>query len=427
EKGLVEVDLSNVRLGKKDGKLSWSGLINTLNLKDPNSLTLGKSKNKLLFNNVALGNFNLSSDYIGNFNTLLKYNVSAWLRTTNGQYVDSITTLKWYNADYNYSKRTLTLDSFSYRPTQERDIVIAKTPHQTDYITFKTGAVKFIDFNLEKYEKDSALIADTIMLNNPVITVYRDKYPPFLSGRVKQLPVDKIKGIRLPVSIQNVNLVDGSISYTEKNAKTRAEGTILLTHVNGGLSNIKNRNIAQTDSLQLSLNAYLMDSALIRLRVKESYTDTLSGFLMSLRLQPTSLSFLNPVLAPLSNVIITSGTIDSLNLRAIGREHLALGEMNMYYRNLKVKLVKEGNPEKTTFGSNILSFLANALIIKKNNTGRTGLVYFERLRDRSFFNYIVKMTFSGMATSVGIKKNRRYLKQYKRELKEQKLPPIDFE
>ncbi|MFN2438956.1 MAG: hypothetical protein ABR503_07130, partial [Chitinophagaceae bacterium] len=197
-------------------------------------------------------------------------------------------------------------------------------------------------------------------------------------------------------------------------------------HVNGGLSNIKNRNIAQTDSLQLSLNAYLMDSALIRLRVKESYTDTLSGFLMTLRLQPTTLSFLNPVLAPLSNVIITSGTIDSLHLRAIGREHLALGEMNMYYRNLKVKLVKEGNPEKTTFASNVLSFLANALIIKKNNTGRTGLVYFERLRDRSFFNYIVKMTFSGMATSVGVKKNRKYMKQYKRELKEQNLPPIDL-
>lgn len=231
----------------------------------------------------------------------------------------------------------------------------------------------------------------------------------------------------MPVSIQNVNLVDGSISYTEKNAKTRAEGTILLTHVNGGLSNIKNRNIAQTDSLQLSLNAYLMDSALIRLRVKESYTDSLSGFLMTLRLQPTSLSFLNPVLAPLSNVIITSGMIDSLNLRAVGREYLALGEMKMYYRNLKIKLVKDGNPEKTSFGSKVISFLANALIIKKNNRGRTGLVYFERLRDRSFFNYIVKMTMSGIATSVGAKKNRKYMKQYKRELKEQKLPPIDLE
>jgi hypothetical protein len=65
-------------------------------------------------------------------------------------------------------------------------------------------------------------------------------------------------------------------------------------------------------------------------------------------------------------------------------------------------------------------------VIKKNNKGRTGLVYFERLRDRSFFNYIVKMTFSGLATSVGFKKNRKYRKQYERELQNRNLPPIDL-
>ncbi len=427
EKGLVDVELSNIRLAKKDGKPFWSALINTLNLKDPNTLTLGKNQNKLVFNQVAIGNFNLSSDYISDFNTLLKFNVSAWLRTTTGQYVDSVTTLKWYNADYNYSKKTLTLDSFAYHPTQERDVVIANTPHQTDYMTFKTGAVKFTDFNLEKYEKDSAIIANAITLTNPLITIYRDKFPPFLAGKIKQLPVDKIKNIKVPVSIQNINIVDGSLGYTEKNAKTRAEGTVLLAHMNAKIANIKNRNISQADSLQIALDAYLMDSALIRLRVKESYTDSLSGFLMTLRLQPTSLSFLNPVLAPLSNIIITSGAIDSLHLRAVGREYLALGEMKMYYKNLKIKLIKDGNEENTTFVTKAISFLANAFIIKKNNNGRTGLVYFERLRDRSFFNYIVKMTFSGMATSVGAKKNRKYLKQYRRELKEQKLPPIDFE
>jgi hypothetical protein len=75
----------------------------------------------------------------------------------------------------------------------------------------------------------------------------------------------------------------------------------------------------------------------------------------------------------------------------------------------------------------VATFLANALVIKKNNNGRTGLIYFERLRDRSFFNYIVKMTFSGMATSIGVKKNRKYMKQYKRELQQRKLPPIEFE
>ncbi|MBD0332766.1 MAG: hypothetical protein ICV66_08930 [Chitinophagaceae bacterium] len=279
---------------------------------------------------------------------------------------------------------------------------------------------------MEKYKKDSALLANTINIINPQLTVYRDKLPPLLSGIIKPLPVSMIKNISLPVSVQRVNIMDGDLSYTERNAKSRAEGTLFLTHINGGLQDIKNRNLSNDDSLSLLLSAYLMDSTLINLRVKESYTDSLSGFLMTLRAKPTSLLFLNPVTAPLTNIMITSGTIDSFHLRAIGREELSLGELNMYYHNLHIKLIKDGDPDKTTFLTRTASFLANTFLIRKNNNGRTGLVYFERLRDRSFFNYIVKMTFSGMATSIGVKKNRKYLKQYKRELKQRNLPLLNL-
>ena len=424
EKGKVEVKLSNIRVSKTEGKPSWSGLIDNIFLQNPNNIVVGKKKNKLMIDQVSLGNINLSSSYLSNFNEVLKYNVSAWLRTATGQYIDSTTTLKWYNAGYDYAKKTMSLDSFSYYPTQPRDSVIAHTPHQTDYITFKSGAVNMADFNLDEYKKDSALIAGIVDVTNPVITIYRDKEPPFLSGVIKPLPVDMIRKITLPVSIKRINLIDGFLSYTEKNAKTRTEGTITLTKLDGKISRIKNRNIAIDDSLVFSIDAYLMDSALIKLRVKESYTDSLSGFLMTLRMNPTSLTFLNPMIAPLSNVKIISGTIDSFFLRAIGKEDIALGEVNMYYHNLRIKLFKNAELNQTTFITRAASFLANNFVIRKNNNGKPGIVYFERLRDRSFFNYIVKMTFSGMAASIGVKKNKKYLKQYEHQLDIKNLPPI---
>ncbi len=427
EKGNVDLALSDIQLSKKDGKPVWSAIIDNLDLQNPNNLFLGRKRNKLSMERASVGNVRLSSEYLSNFDQLVKFNVSAWLRTATGQYIDSNTTLKWYNAEYNSGKKTLSLDSFTYFPTQPRDSVIAYSAYQTDYLTFHSGAIKLTDFNLERYKKDSAIIANTLNINNPIITTYRDKQPPFLAGIIKPLPVDAIQKINVPISLNNINLINGTLKYTEKNAKTRAEGTLVLNRMNVGLSNIKNRNITINDSLTLTLNAFLMDSAELNLRVKESYADSLSGFLMSLRMKPTTLSFLNPVLAPLSNVIITSGTIDSFHLRAIGQDELSLGEMNMYYHDLKIKLVKDGDMEKSSFGGRVASFLANALIIKKNNNGRTGLVYFERLRDRSFFNYIVKMTFSGMATSIGVKKNRKYMKQYKKELQQRSLPSIEFE
>jgi hypothetical protein len=426
EKGKIELDLSKVRLSKKDGKPLWSLLVNNFYLQNFNSITSGKNKNKLLLKEASIGNLSLSSNYQPGFNQLVKFDVSSWMRTGSGQYMDTNTILKWFNADYNYSNQTFSLDSFSYHPAQARDSVMAKTPHQTDYITFNTGTVKFTGFNLEKYSSDSVQYVNTVNITNPEITIFRDMDPPFLAGIIKPLPVNMIKKIALPLFIENVNIIDGSLSYTEKNKNTRAEGTVLLARLNGGLSNIKNHGFEADDSLSLTLNAYLMDSALINLKVKQSYTDSLSGFVMALKMKPTSLTFLNPVLAPMSNIKITSGTIDSFHLRAIGKEELSLGKMNMYYHNLKIKLVNDGNANNTNFVTNAVSWLANTFLIKKNNNGRTGIVYFERLRDHSFWNYIVKMTFSGMSTSIGVKKNKKLMKRYKRELRERELPPIDF-
>ena len=424
EKGRVEVELSNVKIAGKEQNVLWSGLINNLYLQNPNSILLGKKKNKINLNSLSIGNVNLSSGYLTDFNQLLKYNVSAWLRTTTGEYIDSTTTLKWYNADYNYSTKTLSLDSFRYNPTQSRDSVIANTPYQTDYITFNAGGLKIKNFNLEKYKKDSALIAEAVDITNPVVTIYRDKLPPFLSGIIKPLPVDMIKSIVLPVSIRNINLIDGQVNYIERNAKTRAEGNILLSHINGKIANIKNRNIEKNDSLELSITSYLMDSALISLKVKESYIDSLSGFLMTLRMKPTSLTFLNPMIAPLSNVKIISGSVDSFLLRAIGHEELAFGEINMHYHNLRIKLFKNAELDQSTFSTKIASFLANSFLIRKHNNDKPGVVYFERLKDRSFFNYMVKMTFSGMAASIGVKRNKKYINEYNRQLKLKNLPPM---
>ena len=137
---------------------------------------------------------------------------------------------------------------------------------------------------------------------------------------------------------------------------------------------------------------------------------------MTLRLKPTSVSLLNPVLVPFSNVLITSGTIDSFYLRALGWNDLAVGEMQMFYHDLRIRLIKDGNMGKQSLADRIGNFLVNSFVIRKNNKGRTGMVYYEREKDRSFFNYLVKMTFSGMATSIGVKKNKKYMKEYRKKL-----------
>ncbi|MDB5252607.1 MAG: hypothetical protein JWP27_1776 [Flaviaesturariibacter sp.] len=427
EKGSAFVDLAHIELTRKDGVSAWSALINKLDLQHPNNMVLGKRKSRLSTERLTLGNLSLSSGSLGDADKLMKLNVSAWLQTATGSYVDSTTTLRWYNAAYESHKKLLTLDSFFYQPTSPLDSVMKNTPYQTDYITFHSGAVRLTDFNLERYKTDTAILGNTLSIDKPYITIYRDKAPPFQAGKWKPLPVNAIRNIPVPVWLREVILTNGELRYTEKNAKSGMEGTLVLARLRGTLSNIRNRGLTETDSLRFTLAASLMDSADLDLRVRESYTDSLGGFLMTLRMKPTGLSFLNPVLAPLSNVTIRSGTIDSLQVRVIGGEEVAVGAMNMYYHDLRIRLVKGGDENRSGIAARIGTFLANAIVIRKNNNGRTGFVYYERDKDRSFFNYLIRMTFSGMAASVGVKKNSKYEKKYRKLIAEKGLPHIGFE
>jgi hypothetical protein len=129
----------------------------------------------------------------------------------------------------------------------------------------------------------------------------------------------------------------------------------------------------------------------------------------------------------MASVKLVSGELDTLSMRAIGREYLALGEMKMYYDNLKIELLKKGTDSGKTFFTRLKNFIANTFVIRRNNHTRTGAVFFIRQRDRSAINYLIKITISGMASSVGAKNNKKMLRRYAQELEKRKLPPIDME
>jgi hypothetical protein len=128
----------------------------------------------------------------------------------------------------------------------------------------------------------------------------------------------------------------------------------------------------------------------------------------------------------MASVKIASGNLDTITMRAIGHEYFSIGEMQMYYRNLKVQFLKKGSETKKTFLTGLITFAANKFVIKKENSRRTGTVYFLRNRDRSIFNFLIKTALSGIASSVGAKRNKKYHRQYKRQQKLYNLPPVDF-
>jgi len=96
----------------------------------------------------------------------------------------------------------------------------------------------------------------------------------------------------------------------------------------------------------------------------------------------------------------------------VGNKNMAHGKMKFYYHRLRLQLLKDGETSKSSLIKQVASLFVNTFVLKTNNEGRSGLIYFERLKDRSFFNYMNKIIFSGVATSVGAKKNSQYRRKF---------------
>jgi hypothetical protein len=250
---------------------------------------------------------------------------------------------------------------------------------------------------------------------------YRDKRMPRQSGVVRLLPANLLKKIGTHMLADTFNIKNTNIDYEEVNEKTGVAGKITVNRVNGAVTHVRNFDLVEGDSLTIRVSGYLQDTMFTKLQLRESYTDTLGGFLLTGQMGPADITILNPILASLASAELRSGKLDTMSMRVVGREAMAFGEMKMFYHDLKIRVRKPGN--RRTIMTSLTTFLANT-IIKNENKNRTGMVFFMRWRDRSAINYLVKIALSGMTSSVGVKRNKKLIRKYEKEIRARNLPPI---
>ncbi|HEY5407328.1 MAG TPA: hypothetical protein VIJ92_09575 [Ginsengibacter sp.] len=412
--GNINVSLQKINYPIAVNSTQWQAFLTTLSLRNSKGFTFNVKENQLTLKDIFIGNVSLNSDDIKNPVKLLTASPNASVSTSSAKYITKHSLWHIDNVNYNGNKKELELDSINYHPLLSRDSAIASSPYQTDYIYFNSGKTLLAGMDLDKLLNENSLSVQTADFNHPYINVYRDKFPPLLPNIRKKLFTEQIKNIDQELSINKVSINDGKVSYTERNAKSRLDGNLLLAHLNGNISNIKNYQLQAADSLSINIAGRLLDTAQFDIKIHQSYQDSLYGFRLNLDVDPVALSVLNALLAPLSNVKFVAGYLDNFQMNAIGNENVAWGKMKFYYHDMHIKLLKKGGTEKTKLLKSTESNLVNFFYVKNNNRSRTGLIYFERLKDHSFFNYINKIIFSGIGTSIGAHNNRKYERLYRK-------------
>lgn len=424
--GSVHGLFENIMLQKGDS-ISWEAFLKEATAADFSGDSLGQKQARWKIDKAKIQSLKLNNTITRNLPTLLEFNHNLSLTGISGFIFDLKNQWQWNNLSYFSDQKKASIDSFSYRPVQDQDAFIAASPWQTDYMTFHSGKIEITGVDPARILRDSIYQVGNLNISQPYFTSYRDKRPPFKEGIIKPLPSAALRNMKQKISIDTIYIHHGNAIYTEFNEKTMDSGIVNLTRISGDIFPVKTFDLKASDSLRIRLNFYLLDSAWVRLRTRESYLDSLSGFIFTLRMRPGSLSYLNKILEPLALVRVQSGYLDTLTMRAIAKDDLSLGEMRMYYHDLRVQFLRNSDESKKRFLNGLMTFIANSFVIKNKNTRRAGVVYFPRLRDRSFLNYYTKIALSGIASSIGAKKNKRLLRRYQKQLKTKQLPKFEID
>lgn len=424
-KGKINAIITNLKIHQNEiDAWDWQGNIQSLNAENFVLDSIDKKAGNLTIVTAKLNDLAISSSSLLNFRELAKQNTSFNLKEVTGSYHNITDQLNWYNAAYDKRTKYFSTDSIFYRPTKDRDEYIASQPYQSDYTTIKTGSINIGPFDINRYINDTILDLGVIGITNGFLTGFRDKRKELQPGLIKPLPVNILKKIPLHLLADSIILNNARVEYEELNDKTNASGKIIVTELNGHISHVKNFNFENSDSLHIRATGRIQDSILTKLNVRESYADSSGNFLMTVKMSPADIRVLNPVLIPLASVELKSGRIDTLVVQVTGNDDLAYGKIKMIYHDLKVKVYKTKDGKQVP-ASGFTNFIAN-LLIKNKNKDNTDGVFFERWKDRSPLNYIVKITMSGISGSVGFKKDRKALRKYKKQIREIKLLPATF-
>ena len=281
---------------------------------------------------------------------------------------------------------------------------------QRDRYDLNFPSIQFRGLDLERFNVEGRLYADALSIASAKVKIFMNReLPPSTGNKSQNFPHIALQRVEIPLIIDTVKLDKVDVAYTEYNPIAAERGTVYLDNLTGSLLNVTN------DSLQKSKNPFMaahLKSRIIKaadldahLRFNLNAPD--GAFTFRGTVGPMNMPALNPLASALGLVKLESGHISKVEWDVKGNAVGSTGTMKMYYNNLKVMLLKEGEDGEVPKKKGLLSFLANKIVIKDSNPEkdkplRVAQIEFTRAPSQSFFSLLWKSVYTGIRETVGI-------------------------
>ncbi len=307
-----------------------------------------------------------------------------------------------------YSSRTKAFEvtGFKIQPTlkDKEDFYKAVQKQESMYV-FEFEKARFTNLLLDKFFHRNRLIADTLYIDKPQLSVYVDRtYPALVQSKVGHFPHQRLLQANSNIMIKGMVVNNAAVTYTEKAEKSGEEGNINFTNLNLRATNVTNNAaaISQNPKCVLTADGKIFNSSPIQVKF-DFYLDSANGrFDATGNVANVTAAQLNAVSKPLANTDLQSFNMQQLNFAVQGDDYGAVSNVQMRYRNLFVILKKQDDETGAISTKKFLTKILNKFTLYDSNPGESGVerkaigVKRSRITSQAFFGLVWKSVFSGM-------------------------------
>jgi hypothetical protein len=237
------------------------------------------------------------------------------------------------------------------------------------------------------------------------ILVNMDK-PNDLNSANPQMPVQALSSIKEIIQIENLNIINGRLKYSERFKVGAKPGVITFNKVNISVIGIVNHTISP-DTLFITGEGLFMNSSTMKLSMEIPLTPNDFSFQYSGSLGQMDATTLNSFIEAGEHQRVKSGAVQSAAFNINVNSGQATGTLRVAYRDLSIAILdKETGSEKGIF-KRILSFVGKVFVIRDSNMPdenglmKIGSIIYTHKPGEPFFQFIWFALRSGIGDVVG--------------------------
>ncbi|WP_162418219.1 hypothetical protein [Cyclobacterium roseum] len=319
------------------------------------------------------------------------------------------------------SSNQLVLNDIRFFPKSGRYAYTRQVGTQTDVAELYIPQVVVDGLDAGKFIAEEKLVARSMTVNSPHVEIFRDKRIPEDTTVVKPMPQQVMDAMSMVMVLDTLLVKNGRLRYREFPEKGMVPGEILFSRMEGLMYPFSLGKMDQEREEAIVKASFLINDAAdldvsLSMKFAPPYPIAVEASVGSF-----DLPVINSILESNAFVTVERGKIREGEWHFTADQEHAIGEMTLKYNDLKVRLLEERTLKRAGGRKGILTFVINALAMRKNNPRPlfkrlvSSPIYKERTPYKFVFNYMWKATFSGLMGSSGLMQPRIPAKEEEEE------------